>query len=196
MSKVIIIVGPTATGKSDLAVELAKQFNGEVVNGDSIAVYRELNIGSAKISEEEMKGIKHHLVGYKETYEDYDVATFQLDARNAIDEILKEEKVPIVVGGTGLYIKALLYDYDFSQNSNPSIDYSAFSNEQLYEKLKAIDEKSALKIHPNNRKRVIRALEIAQSGQLKSEIEDAQQHKPVYDALLIGLNMEREHLRE
>ena len=115
MDKVIVIVGPTAIGKSSLSIEIAKRFNGEIINGDSIQVYKELNIGSAKIKPEEQQSIQHYLLDYLNIDEKYNVARFQKDARRAIDEIIRKGKNPIVVGGTGLYIKALIYDYCFAE---------------------------------------------------------------------------------
>lgn len=196
MYKVIVIAGPTAVGKSDLAVELAQLYNGEVVNGDSVAVYKELNIGSAKISEEEMKGVKHHLVGYKDTVEEYSVAEFQRDARKVIDDIISRGKLPIVCGGTGLYLKALTYDYNFVEMERPDNNYDGVDTEELYKKLQKIDPKSAELIHINNRKRIIRALQIAESGTSKSEIEAVQKHEKVYDSLVIGLTLDRELLKK
>lgn len=198
MPKVIVIVGPTAVGKSSLSIELAKRFDGEVINGDSIQVYKGLNIGSAKITEDEKQGIVHHLLDYKELTDRYDVATFQKDAREKINEIKQKGKIPIVVGGTGLYIKALLYDYEFVKVSN-DIDkykYKDFTNEQLHQRLKELDEKSAKAIHPNNRKRVIRALVMAESGIKKSDQEEKQEGVMIYDAKIIGLTMDRERLKE
>ncbi len=197
MSEILIIVGPTASGKSSLAVELAKKYDGEIINGDSVSVYRELNIGSAKTTEQQQQGVPHHLLDYVEVSEEYSVARFQKDCRQAIEEISSRGKLPIVVGGTGLYIKAMLYDYDFKPTgSGEEKDYSSFSNEELYEMLKSKDEVSAQSIHPNNRKRVIRALQIADSGTLKSESEAAQNHEPIYDSLIIGLTMDRDRLKE
>ena len=196
MSKVLVIVGPTAIGKSSLSINLAKRFNGEIINGDSIQVYKELNIASAKITKEEMNGIPHHLLGYKEVTDDYNVAFFQQDGRKAIEDITSRGKLPIVCGGTGLYIKALLYDYTFlKQEETISNDYSQYSNEQLFEMLKQLDFQSSLSIHPNNRKRVIRALDMAKSGSSKSEQEAKQEHKLLYDAKIISLTMDREKLR-
>ncbi len=198
MSKVIVIVGPTAVGKSALSIELAKNFNGEIINGDSIQVYKGLNIGSAKITEEEKQGVVHHLLNYKELSERYDVAIFQKDAREKIEEINKKGKIPIIVGGTGLYIKALLYDYEFVKISN-NIDeykYKDYTNEQLHQKLKELDKKTAKTIHPNNRKRVIRALIMAESGIKKSDQEKKQKGIMIYDAKIIGLTMDREKLKE
>ncbi len=196
MSKVLVIVGPTAIGKSSLSINLAKRFNGEIINGDSIQVYKELNIASAKITKEEMNGIPHHLLDYKEVTDDYNVAFFQQDGRKAIEDITSRGKLPIVCGGTGLYIKALLYDYTFlKQEETISNDYSQYSNEQLFEMLKQLDFQSSLSIHPNNRKRVIRALDMAKSGSSKSEQEAKQEHKLLYDAKIISLTMDREKLR-
>ena len=196
MSKVLVIVGPTAIGKSSLSINLAKRFNGEIINGDSIQVYKELNIASAKITKEEMNGIPHHLLDYKEVTDDYNVAFFQQDGRKAIEDITSRGKLPIVCGGTGLYIKALLYDYTFlKQEETISNDYSQYSNEKLFEMLKQLDFQSSLSIHPNNRKRVIRALDMAKSGSSKSEQEAKQEHKLLYDAKIISLTMDREKLR-
>lgn len=196
MSKVLVIVGPTAIGKSSLSINLAKRFNGEIINGDSIQVYKELNIASAKITKEEMNGIPHHLLDYKEVTDDYNVAFFQQDGRKAIEDITSRGKLPIVCGGTGLYIKALLYDYTFlKQEETINNDYSQYSNEQLFEMLKQLDFQSSLSIHPNNRKRVIRALDMAKSGSSKSEQEAKQEHKLLYDVKIISLTMDREKLR-
>lgn len=196
MSKVVVIVGPTAIGKSALSIELAKRFNGEIINGDSIQVYKELNIGSAKIAEEEMQGIKHHLLSYKSPNEEYNVAVFQQDGRKAIEQICDENKLPIVVGGTGLYIKALLYDYQFMKEENKDDeDYSSLDNEKLYVMLQELDYSGSLTIHPNNRKRIIRAIQMAKQGQPKSIREQQQEHKMLYDAKIIALTMDRDKLK-
>ncbi|MCR5066614.1 MAG: tRNA (adenosine(37)-N6)-dimethylallyltransferase MiaA [Erysipelotrichaceae bacterium] len=197
MSKILIITGPTASGKSALAVELAQKYNGEIINGDSVAVYKELNIGSAKPTLEEQGGVPHHLLDYVDVSEDYSVARFQKDCRQAVEDILSRGKLPVITGGTGLYIKAVLYDYEFKPSDEEKAeDYSVFTNAELHRMLEEIDPASAATIHPNNRKRVIRALQIASSGTSKSEIEAGQQHQPVYDILIVGLTMDREKLRE
>ncbi|MGN1398559.1 MAG: tRNA (adenosine(37)-N6)-dimethylallyltransferase MiaA [Erysipelotrichaceae bacterium] len=197
MDKVIVIVGPTSIGKSSLSIEVAKRFNGEIVNGDSIQVYRKLNIGSAKIKPQEQQGIQHYLLDYLDVDENYNVARFQKDARSAIQEIIKKGKTPIVVGGTGLYIKALLYDYNFvEQKEVNDRKYDEYTNQQLYEMLQSRDYQSSLKIHPNNRKRIIRALLIADGGQTKSQQEESQKHELIYDTLLLDLTVDREILRE
>ncbi|MBR0138408.1 MAG: tRNA (adenosine(37)-N6)-dimethylallyltransferase MiaA [Erysipelotrichaceae bacterium] len=194
--KVICVVGPTAVGKSALAIDLARDFSGEIINGDSIQVYRQLNIASAKSTEEEQQGILHHLLSYKDVGEDYNVAIFQKDGRQAIDDISSRGKIPIVAGGTGLYIKALLYDYEFLPTEDEGSEYPEYTNEQLYDRLLKLDGKAAEKIHPNNRKRVIRALQMAESGNLKSLQEENQKHEPVYDPLIIGLTIDRATLHE
>jgi len=194
MTKLLVVVGPTAIGKSDLAIKLAKAFNGEIINGDSVQVYKYLNIGSAKTTDQ--KGIVHHLLDYKEPNEDYNVAIFQKDARAKIEEITNKGKLPIIVGGTGLYIKALLYDYNFAQQDDNLNDYHEYTTPQLFEMLQKIDIESSEKIHQNNRKRIIRALQIADNGQNKSTIEAQQKHQCLYDAKIVGLTIEREKLRQ
>lgn len=197
MKKVIAIVGPTGVGKSDLGIKLAQKYNGEIISGDSIQVYRGLNIGSAKVTKEEMDNIPHHLIDTLDLKDNYNVYDFQLQARHLINEITSKGKLPIVVGGTGLYIKALLYDYEFEKEEKENIDETecdAYTNEEILEQLKKYDPKSANSIHVNNRKRLIRALKMAKSGKSKSEIVDAQEHKLVYDAKVIGLTVDRDLL--
>ena len=196
MYKVISVVGPTAVGKSDVAIKLAKRFNGEIINGDSVQVYRELNIGSAKIKEEEMEGIPHHLLDYVNIGEEYSVRHFQKDARKKIEEISERGKLPVVCGGTGLYIKAMLYDYDFVEMETSHEEYEDMTTEQLYERLLQIDPVSTEKIHPNNRRRIVRALQLADSGNLKSQQEAGQQHIQIYDSFIVGLTMDRELLKK
>ena len=196
MYKVISVVGPTAVGKSDVAIKLAQRFNGEIINGDSVQVYRELNIGSAKIKEEEMEGIPHHLLDCVNIGEEYSVRHFQLDARKKIEEISERGKLPVVCGGTGLYIKAMLYDYDFVEMENTHEEYEDMSTQELYERLLRTDPKSTEKIHPNNRRRIVRALQLADSGNLKSRQEAGQQQIQIYDSFIVGLTMDRELLKK
>ncbi len=197
MNKVVVVVGPTAVGKSAVGIHLARQFQGEIINGDSVSVYKELNIGSAKTMPDQQEGIPHHLIDYKEVEEDYSVADFQTDGRKAIEDITARGKLPIVGGGTGLYVKALLYDYNFlAEAGDHSETYEDVSTGDLYQRLLEIDPEATEKIHPNNRKRIIRALQIAQSGTLKSDIEKAQQHTMIYDAKVIGLTMDRSLLNK
>lgn len=195
--KVLVIVGPTAVGKSQLSIELAKQFNGEIISGDSMQVYKELSIGTAKITEEEMQNIPHHCINTHSYNEEYNVKVFQQEARNAIDNIHRKQKLPIVCGGTGLYIKSLIYDYDFVneiRDDKFQMFLESLSNQELHYILKHVDDNAFQKIHINNRKRVIRAIEIAQTGVNKTERENRQQHKLIYDVVVIGLTMNRETL--
>ena len=137
MSKIIVIVGPTGVGKTKLSVELAKHFNTEIINGDSVQIYKELNIGSAKVTKEEMQGIKHHLLDFKEIEEDYTVYDYQTDLRNKIKEFEDKGLLPIVAGGTGLYLKAALYDYKLEKEESSNYnDYKEYSNEEVYALLK------------------------------------------------------------
>ena len=190
--KVIVILGPTAVGKTKLSVELAKRLNGEVINADSTQVYQGLDIATAKVTEEEKEHIPHHLFDIKKMTEDYSVSDYQRDVRMMIDDCMKRGKTPILVGGTGLYIKAALYDYQFEPTSYKG-DYQHFSNEELYRQLCQINPNT--NIHPNNRKRVERALdyyhETGQVLELKEKSETL-----LYPTIFIGLTCERHLLYE
>ena len=189
---VIVITGPTAVGKTKMSVELAKKLNGEIINADSTQVFKDLNIATAKIKEEEKEGIIHHLFDIKEIIDDYTVYDYQKDARNLIDDILKRGKTPILVGGTGLYIKACLYDYKF-EDENVINNYDDLTNEEIYNKLINIDKN--IDIHINNRKRLIRALNYCESNnKLFSEKEKTD--TLLYDTLFIGLTTDRDVLYE
>lgn len=193
---VLCIVGPTAVGKTKMSIELAKQLNGEIISGDSMQIYRGMDIGTAKATMDERQGIPHHLIDEKNPDEAYSVAAFQQTVRAKMEEIKSRGKLPIIVGGTGLYIKSVLYDYEFAgESESKEVDeakYGHLSNEELHAKLAAVDEAGAKDIHPNNRKRVIRALEIYEtSGVKKSEMIEKQEHKMIYDACLIGLTDDR-----
>jgi len=196
MRKVLVIAGPTATGKSAFAVECAKRFNGEVINGDSQQVYRQLNIGTAKITEAEKQGIPHHLLDILDYSQDYNVADFQKDARFAIEEISARGKLPILCGGSGHYLKSVLYDYDFKSETIPQNTYEELNDQELYSLLLETDPISAEKIHMNNRKRVLRAINMSLNGPLKSEREAAQNHEPIYDFYMVVLNIDRELLNQ
>ena len=197
--KVIAIVGPTAVGKTSLSIELAKRFNGEIISGDSMQIYRGLDIGTAKVTTEEMAGIPHHLIDVRGVDESYSAADFQKSAREAIQEISQRGKIPIIVGGTGLYIQSLLWDYKLGSEGEPEDDsirekYEVFAEENgnpaLWEKLQLSDPLAAEKIHYNNRKKVIRALEVFElTGH--SILEPKEQPKELYDSFLIGLNTDR-----
>lgn len=185
---IIVITGPTAVGKTKLSVELAKKIDGEIINADSTQVYKEMNIGTAKVTEEEKEGIPHYLFDIKDIHEDYTVYDYQKDCRYYIDDILSRGKTPILVGGTGLYIKASLFNYEF-QEEDTNYDYSDLSNEQLYNKLIKLDPET--KIHPNNRKRVERALTYIVTHK-QSISNNKKGDQLIYDnVLFIGLTTDR-----
>ncbi len=201
MIRVIVVIGPTSVGKTKMGVELAKKLNGEVISGDSMQIYRGMDIGTAKVTEAEMEGIIHHCIDILEPTDEYSVKDFQDMVREKIEDITQRGKLPIIVGGTGLYIKAALYDYQFSETKDQREEfrekYKDYSNEELYHYLMTIDEQSALTLHPHNRQRVLRAIEIfEETGQRKSDIEAAQQHICLYDADFIGLTLKRSVLYE
>jgi tRNA dimethylallyltransferase len=200
--KVIAIVGPTAVGKTSLSIDLAQRFNGEIISGDSMQVYRGLDIGTAKVTLEEQAGVLYHLIDVRDIDQSYSVADFQQAARKVIQEITDRGKVPIVVGGTGLYIQSLLWDYKLGSEGERTDEslrekYEAIAeaegNEALWKLLQAKDPLAAEKIHYNNRKKMIRALEVFElTGH--SILEPKEQPKELYDSFLIGLNTERTHL--
>ena len=202
--QVIAIVGPTASGKTNLSVALAKAIDGEVINGDSMQVYRALNIGTAKITEEEMQGIPHHYFDILEPTDTFSVAEYQRDVRTYIEEIATRGKIPIIVGGTGLYIQSVLYDFRFTdEGSDEQVRHrlekeaSEIGKEAMHQRLLAIDPQSAKDIHPNNLRRVIRALEVYEvTGQTKSEIDQSRGQKKIYPSVIFGLSMPREQLYE
>ncbi|MBD7983610.1 tRNA (adenosine(37)-N6)-dimethylallyltransferase MiaA [Sporosarcina sp. Sa2YVA2] len=203
--EVVAIVGPTASGKTALSVELAKTLNGEIINGDAYQVYRGLDIGTAKITEDEKEGVPHHLFDFKEPDESFSVAEYQIAVRNAIEEISSRGKLPIIVGGTGLYIQSVLFDFRFTEEAgNVNVRERLESElatengpEKLYNRLQTLDPKSAEKIHKNNHRRLIRALEIIEvTGKTKDDHEQGQGHEPMYKHLIIGLEVERERLYE
>ena len=195
MQKVLVIVGPTAVGKTDFGIECAALFNGEIISGDSIQIYKGLNIGSAKPTVSEQSRARHHLIDIKEADENYSVKQFQELGRSCIKDISERNRLPIIVGGTGLYIKACLYDYVFFDEDEDDYQYPDLSNEELYELLRQKDPEALEKIHVNNRKRLIRALNIFEKHhQGISSIKKQQEHKPIYDALIIGLTADKETL--
>lgn len=200
MKKVLVIVGPTAVGKTALSIEMAKKLNGEIISGDSMQVYKDLDIGTAKVTEAEREGIPHYLIDCRELSETYSVADFQKEGRRAIDEITAKGKLPIVVGGTGLYVQALLYDFELgAKDESPDIriKYEHFAekygNLRLWELLKEKDAKAAEMIHFNNRKKVIRALEVFDKTGF-SILEPKEQPKALYEYFLVGLETDRKLL--
>ncbi|HSP21800.1 MAG TPA: tRNA (adenosine(37)-N6)-dimethylallyltransferase MiaA [Planococcus sp. (in: firmicutes)] len=199
MIDVIAIVGPTASGKTALSLALAKRFNGEIINGDSMQVYRGMSIGTAKISAEEMQGVPHHLLDIKEPEEPFSVAEYQGLVRGKIEEIKSRGKLPILVGGSGLYVQAVLFDYRFTDEQVDEGVRAALYEElerhgpqHMHDKLKVLDP--VTDIHANNTRRVIRALEILQSGQPQADRSLAL--SPMYNELIIGLDIDRVVLYE
>jgi tRNA dimethylallyltransferase len=200
--KLLVIIGPTAVGKTKLSVEMAKQFNGEIISGDSMQIYRGMDIGTAKIKHDEMEGIPHHLIDIRDPDENFSVAEFQQLVRAKIVEIAEKGKLPIIVGGTGLYIQSVIYDYQFSDA--PADDTFRLQLEErvreigaeaLHQELAVVDSQSAEQIHPNNVRRVIRALEIYHcTGKTMSEYQQEQQPDLLYQTALVGLTMDRELL--
>ena len=193
---IIVITGPTCMGKSETALEVAKVFNAEVVNGDAFQCYKEMNIGVAKPPKEYFDIVPHHLFSFVDVDRDYSIADYQKDLRNTVDEILSRDKNVVLVGGSGLYIRSALYDYEF--NDDPEVDMSSYdemSNEELHKELEKIDPKQAEIIHMNNRKRVLRAIEIyLGQGKTKTEVIESQEHKLIYDAVFFVRDMDRELL--
>src|SRR5690606_5953251 len=202
--KLVVLIGPTAVGKTKLSIELAKKLNAEIISGDSMQIYKGMDIGTAKITSEEMEGIPHHLIDIKEPHESFSVAEFQEVVRKLITEIHKRGKLPMIVGGTRLYIQSVIFDYQFTDDaSDPK--YREILEQQvaeegvdtLYQELQQIDPDSAKRIHPNNVRRVIRALEIFKTtGKTMTEYMDDQKQELVYDLALGGLMMDRQWLYE
>lgn len=189
---VIVITGPTGVGKTKLSIELAKKMNGEIINADSTQIFKGLDIATAKVTNEEKENIHHHLIDIKEISEDYTVYDYQKDARKKIDEIIKKNKTPIIVGGTGLYIKAALYDYKFNEEKN-KLTYDNIETNELYKELLKVDEKT--NIHPNNRKRIIRALNYYNENNEPLSSKE-KTDKLLYDTIFIGLTTNRANLYE
>ena len=202
----IILAGPTAVGKTSLSIRLAKETGGEIISADSMQVYRHMDIGSAKITKEEMEGVPHYLVDVLEPEEEFNVVRFQQMAKEAAERIWKKGKIPLVVGGTGFYIQALLYDIDFTENDGDEsyrrqLERKASDEEgasELYEILKTVDPKAAQEIHPRNIKRIIRALEFyQQTGKKISENNETQRQKESpYNYAYFVLTDERSRLYE
>lgn len=189
MNKVIVILGPTGVGKTKMSIELAKRLDGEIVNADSMQFYKNLDIGTAKIKEEEKENIPHHLFDIKEVSDDYSIFDYQKDGRKIIGDIFNRKKMPIIVGGTGLYIKALLYDYKLSYEKENNT-YDELTTEELYNKLLKLDKD--IIIDKNNRRRVIRAINYyLENG---TSINDNKTDKLLYNAIFIGLTTDREIL--
>lgn len=203
--KVIVICGPTASGKTALSIELAKKINGEIISSDSMQIYKDMNIGTAKPSQGEMQGIKHYMLDFVEPDRRYSVAEFKKGAEKAIEEILAKGKVPIVVGGTGLYVDSLIYGIEY-QDIQFNLEYREELEERvakegletLYNEAKKIDPQAIEKISHNDQKRILRVLEIYKAtGKTKTEQETESRKNDVkYDYKVFAINMDRERLYE
>ena len=202
-NKVIVICGPTASGKTSLSIELAKQIDGEIVSCDSMQIYKDMTIGTAKPTKEEMQGIKHYLIDCVSPEVRYSVADYKKDSINAIKEIIFKGKVPIIVGGTGLYLESLIYGIEYNEIETDLEYRKALEDiekneglEKLYEMAKQIDEQAIEKISHNDKKRIFRVLEIYHStGKTKTELEiESRKNGPDYNYILFGINMDREKL--
>ena len=194
---IIVVAGPTCSGKSSLAIKLAQVLNAEIINGDAFQVYKYFDIGTAKPTLKERTIVPHHLFDFVDPNTNFNVKDYQELARKTIADLENKKKNIIIVGGTGLYQKATLYDFSFDDEDNHAdmSDLASLSNEELYEELRKVDEESTKTIHVNNRKRVLRAIEIYRlHGKTKTSIIDSQEHKLLYDVMFIGLNVEREKL--
>ena len=186
--KIVVIAGPTGVGKTKLSIELAKKMNAIIINGDSMQVYKGLDIGTAKIKESEKEGIEHYLFDICSPLEDYNIYKYQQDGRLLLDKFKKENKNVIIVGGSGLYLKSLLYDYKFQEESIQD-DYHDLTNEEILEEIKKDHETD---IHVNNRKRLVRELNKIKNGNnIKTDI-----YKKLYNFTIIGLTCPRDKLYE
>ena len=191
---IIVVTGPTGVGKTKLSISLAKKYNAEIINGDSIQVYRGLDIGSAKVTKEEMDGISHHLFDIRDVSEDYSIFNYQIDCRNKIEDITSRGKNVVIVGGTGLYIKSALFDYTLEDDKDNELanEYDDVSTCELYDRLKLLDKD--IDIDRNNRRRIIRALNYYLTYN-KSISSNKSGNKLLYDnCIFVGLTTDREVL--
>ena len=202
-AKVIVICGPTASGKTALSIEVAKKINGEIISSDSMQIYKDMNIGTAKPTKEEMEGIKHYLIDYVLPTERYSVAEYKKDAKKAIKEVIEKGKTPIIVGGTGLYVDSLIYEIEypeikFDEEYRKKLEKEVEEEglEKLYEKAKKIDPIAIEKISKTDKKRILRVLEIYHAtGKTKTEQEIiSRQKEPEYDYKVYGLLWDRQKL--
>ena len=193
---IYVIIGPTGSGKTFVANQIASHFDLPIINADAFQIYKGMDIGSAKIDKEDPNYFRYNLLDIVTPNEEYSVKEYQASFRACLDKYLAEGKDVVVCGGTGLYIKASLYDYSFEEFEDDTSDLEELPNEELYSMLVNLDSKSALSIHPNNRKRVIRAISIARRGaEIKSKSIDNQEHKLIYDDVkLLMLDPDREEL--
>ena len=204
-NKLIILAGPTASGKTSVSIDLAKILGGEIISADSMQVYKYMDVGTAKISVEEMQGVKHHLIDVLDPKEDFNIVKFQNMVKCSIEEIVKNGHIPILVGGTGFYIQSIIYDIDFNtEDDNSSVrkkleeEYDTLGADFMYEKLKKIDSVSAGIIHKNNKKRIIRAIEffLINNEPISSHNEVQRKKNSPYDYRFFVLNPPRDILYE
>lgn len=204
MKPLLIIVGPTAVGKTETSIHIAQRLNGEIISADSMQIYKYMDVGSAKPTVDERQSIPHYLMDEIDPRESFSAAQFQQKAKQYIDDILSRNKLPIIVGGTGLYIHSIIYNIDFTQTvSNWELrnklekDAQIFGNKYLHNQLKKFDAEAAARIHPNNVKRVIRALEVfLESGDRIKDFKNNLNENDEYDYTMIGLIRNRQELYE
>ena len=194
MKKVIVITGPTAVGKTKLSIEIAKRLQTDIINGDAYQIYQKMNIGTAKPTDDEKQGVIHHYMDFLDSSKTYSIAEFQKGVRECIDDLTSKNKVPLIVGGSGLYIDSVIKNYQFleEKRSNEQSKYDSLTNEELHQVLANLDPDKASEIHPNNRKRVLRAIELISSN--VDNTSRSKKNELVYDALIIFLNDNRESL--
>lgn len=189
---ILTIVGPTGVGKSKLSIALAKKYNAVIINADAVQMYKEFNIGTAKITKDEMEGVPHYLIDFLDPSENYSIYDYQKKGRELLNKFINENRSVIIVGGSGLYIKALLYDYNFSEEKKSIYDFEKYSNEELKKRVDNIFKDN--NIHVNNRKRLVRFLEkYNETGKI---IKNENKDKLLYDTIFIGLTTNRENLYE
>lgn len=194
MEKVIVITGPTGVGKTKISLEIAKKLHTEIINGDAYQIYKKMNIGTAKPTKDELSIVKHHFFDFQDPLDDFSVSDYQKQIRSLITEFHNKQMIPLIVGGTGLYIDSVIRNYQFlAPKRSEQSELDNLSNDELHEILAKLDKEASLQIHMNNRKRVLRAIELAQTGENESR---TLKNEFVYDALVIFLNDERTKLYE
>lgn len=199
----IILTGPTAVGKTDLSIKIAKDLDAEIISADSMQIYEYMDVGSAKVTKEEMDGIHHYMIDEVKPDFKFSVSEFQLRADKYIDEIIEKNKLSLVTGGTGLYLNSLIYNMDFAKSDANNelreslrLELEEHGIDYMHEKLRSLDEESANRIHKNNTKRVIRALEVCLSGEKMNDFSRDLKFNDKYEPIIIVLNRERDHLYE
>ena len=199
----IILTGPTAVGKTDLSIKIAKDLDAEIISADSMQIYEYMDVGSAKVTKEEMDGIHHYMIDEVKPDFKFSVSEFQLRADKYIDEIIEKNKLPLVTGGTGLYLNSLIYNMDFAKSDANNelreslrLELEEHGIDYMHEKLRSLDEESANRIHKNNTKRVIRALEVCLSGEKMNDFSRDLKFNDKYEPIIIVLNRDREVLYE